>query len=174
MLNICARLGESSLVNAFKNSVGSCSVPVRHRYYDPKIKDIPRRYGYNDKLAPRGLLARSAEDKTGMPVQEYLPSDTWSERKALFGQNDYIDILGDQKIHPVSIAYNVPGWLRGFKGSEFQMLIRKRNFFGYKIQGANPDAYNKLRIRIKFLYRRMNHGWFKTRMHSKKEKLKHE
>ena len=40
-------------------------------------------------------------------------TDSWSEQKILHGQNDYIDILGSDDLHPTDIMYNVPFYLRG-------------------------------------------------------------
>jgi large subunit ribosomal protein L51 len=132
------------------------SVPVRDsHYYFKDRKPLVRRYGYEDKLAWRGALPRL---NTGLrvPKPDYNPSNVWTEKKALFGQNDYIDILGNPKLHPVLISYDVPPWLRGFHGNEYQMLIRKRNFYGRRISAMNPDGYGKMWRRIRHQYKFLN------------------
>ncbi len=59
-----------------------------------------------------------------LPMPAYQPSKTWTERKALFGQNDYIDILGDQEgVTPIQFQTQVPQWLRGFQGNEYQVKL---------------------------------------------------
>lgn len=55
-----------------------------------------------------------------MPL--YQPKKNWTEKKALFGQNDYIDILGDQEgLKPIMFQTHIPQWLKGFHGNEFQV-----------------------------------------------------
>lgn len=69
----------------------------------------------------RGPLPRIP---TGMPLPmpNYMPRKTWGEKKALFGQNDYIDILGDvEGLKPIQFQTQIPQWLRGFNGNEFQV-----------------------------------------------------
>lgn len=61
---------------------------------------------------------------TGMPLPMplYQPKKNWTEKKALFGQNDYIDILGDQEgLKPIMFQTHIPQWLKGFHGNEFQV-----------------------------------------------------
>ncbi|ODN04504.1 39S ribosomal protein L51, mitochondrial [Orchesella cincta] len=152
----------STLLNAFKASACALSAafttPVRYRYHEDKPAILQRRWGYEDKVAFRGLLPRVQTSKK-LPMPPYVPKNSWAERRALFGQNDYVDILGDdESILPIKFAYGVPSWLRGFRGSEYQMLLRKRAVFGRLTDPKNDLVYNAffVRKRLKFLYRRIN------------------
>ena len=68
------------------------------------------------------------------------------------------DILGNGALHPVQLMYTVPPWLRGFRGNEYQMLLRKRRALGPLLEDHYPTKHYNMQKRIKYLYRFLNHG----------------
>jgi len=106
-----------------------------------------------------GLLPRPEGKYEDIPVKmpEYKGKtyNAWSKERALFGQNDYIDILGDGTIHPYQLMKG-PLWLRGFKGNEMQRLIRRMKFEGKMLKDQYPTKYHKIRKQIWFLYKKYN------------------
>lgn len=127
--------------------------------YKPKIR---RRMGYKQKMHVGGVLPRPGGEEEDTPVGgwrtqpiDWKKRDQWTKKKALFGQNDYIDILGDGSIHPYQLMQGPP-WLRGFKGNELQRLVRRLKFEGRFLQDMYPTKYLDLRKQIFFLYKKLN------------------
>lgn len=95
-------------------------------------------------------------DNSLMPMPGYKDKAAWSTRKATFGQNDYIDILGNGKVHPVDLIRGPP-WLIGFRGNELQRLSRQLKFQGSELKSKNSLKFYDVNKRIKYLMWRYNH-----------------
>lgn len=110
------------------------------RWHKERIQNRDLRgYGYHDKVKRSGALPRLKNDSKRIFAAK-IPTqpDPFAPKRALLGQNDYIDILGSDDLHPVDTHYDIPGWLRGFRGSRHhQFIIRKRQ---HQLQSAVPEA----------------------------------
>ncbi|XP_033641925.1 39S ribosomal protein L51, mitochondrial-like [Asterias rubens] len=88
-----------------------------------------------------------------LPDPKTPRKDRWSEKRALFGENDYKDILGDGSY---SLKFNVktgPKWMHGWRGNELQTLIRKKKVAG---PDMGPTKFYNMLKRISYLHKRFN------------------
>lgn len=158
---------------------------VRFRYWkQQKSKPTIYRYGYKDDHFSSGLLPRDRYFNRVSCLPIYKPKDSWSWKKRIMGQNDYIDILGkvillekfgvfctflicimilfffylgDEKLHPAKICPGVPEWLRGFRGNEYLTLMRKFKTFNKSLPYQQPRKWDKMQTRFEQLYYYFNY-----------------
>ncbi|CAD6195105.1 unnamed protein product [Caenorhabditis auriculariae] len=122
-----------------KSSTKYTDAGYTFRYHQNGIDPLPRIPGC------RVSVAKPAPKKR----------DPWKESSARFGQNDYIDLLGDGSLHPAQLQYQAPTWLRGFPGqhraNELIKLIHYRNMYEKTLKENSPKRWHELRKRIKYL-----------------------
>ncbi|KAF5402767.1 hypothetical protein PHET_03916 [Paragonimus heterotremus] len=100
---------------------GSGGVPDQEPYLQPK----PTNLRYNPRLYEGGLLPRLEHTDEPVRLPEYRPRDKWAPHRAHFGQNDYIDLLGDGDLGPRDF-YTGPTWILGAR-NEFQRVCARVN-----------------------------------------------
>ncbi|KAL3068099.1 hypothetical protein niasHT_038089 [Heterodera trifolii] len=124
-----------------------------------KIKDV----GYYFRYHRPGIdaLPRIPDCKEQLYRPKYKIREPWRESQARFGENDYIDLLGDGSLHPAQLQYHVPRWLRGFPGQhraiEPVKLIHYRNLYKSKLEQNSPHKWHQLNKRIKYLLQYHNY-----------------
>ncbi|XP_059141898.1 large ribosomal subunit protein mL51-like [Physella acuta] len=137
-----------------EKQVISADRSFEHATPSPYIKPGARRYGYRKTYMTSGVLPRPDGPLRSIPP--YKVKDSWSKPKALFGQNDYIDILGDGTLHPADLLTG-PRWLIAFKGNERERLMRKMEWEGPRLKMFYPTEYNRMDKRIRYLTKLYNH-----------------
>jgi len=90
-----------------------------------------------------------------MPAWDRAKVDAWTTKKALFGQNDYIDILGDGTVHPWELI-RAPAWLKGYRGNELQRISRELATQGTFLRETFPSKYHTLTKQLFYLYKKLN------------------
>jgi len=103
------------------------------------------RYGYKDKVKRTGALPRLDEDAKKYDKQPiFEPDAAFAPKRALYGQNDYIDILGENPdaLKPQDVHYHMPKYLRGVSGydNDYQQAIKLKSALS---QTAVPEVRPK-------------------------------
>ena len=71
----------------------------KRRWHKDKVQNRDLyRHGYIDRVKQSGALPRISEESPRIKeIKVFRPSNPFAPKEALFGQNDYIDILGKKK-----------------------------------------------------------------------------
>jgi hypothetical protein len=82
------------MIRIFCRSLSTC--PARQRWHKDKVENRHwYRFGYHDEVKQTGALPRLSEDAKVVDGQRlFEPEAPFAQKRALYGQNDYIDILG--------------------------------------------------------------------------------
>lgn len=153
-----------------KLSIELAATAVSKRYFKPKSYpevddryrgEIPLRIGYEAHHHDKGLLPRlKIREKRLQTMPITMKEDPWSPNQARKGENDFIRILGDERIQQHDLLTHIPDWLRGYKGTdrEYSVLMRRRKEVEHW-KYSKPLKWLHLEQRIKFLYRRINNKY---------------
>lgn len=123
------------------------------------------RYGYNDKVKQSGSLPRISEnDKRFDNRDVYAPENPWAQKRALFGQNDYIDILGEDPdmFRPSEVNYEQPEWLREVSKNAVpyqRLLMKKKLLEETDYPETNPKSWEQLIQKMNRQQRKMSKFW---------------
>ena len=87
---------EVTLNNGWQSMINFHTSLSVSRWHKDKVanRDLYR-HGYKDVTKQSGALPRISEDSPRIhQIKVFRPSNPFAPKEALFGQNDYIDILG--------------------------------------------------------------------------------
>jgi len=129
-------------------------IPFGHRivnYEDMYVTDV----GYRAEYYKGGPKPRF-NDEEKRHMEKYMtknaPFDQWDEKAALFGQNDYIDILGDGNLSVRELNVDAPVYLRGwgFRGdrweeTQFHHVMRRLHFEEDYLLNLRPTKWWQMR-----------------------------
>jgi len=137
-------MNPSALQVASRRCLGTSSLVAR--WHKDKVENrYFWRYGYKDKVKQSGALPRLDEDAKKideMPI--FTPENPYAPKRALWGQNDYIDILGDNPdaLKPHEAHYHMPKYLRGVSGynNDYQQALKLK---AHLAETATPEVKPK-------------------------------
>lgn len=134
-------------------------------------KDVSQRreiakYGYDDRVKLTGALPRISEDenKRWDTREPYTPANPWAQKRALFGQNDYIDILGQDPdaFRPSEVNYEQPEWLRevSTNATPYQRLLMKKKLLEETdYPTTHPKSWKELNAMLGRLHNKVAKEW---------------
>ena len=84
----------------FQPSLLFHTTTINNRWHKDRVENRDLyRHGYIDRVKQSGAMPRISEDSPRIKeIKVFRPSNPFAPKEALFGQNDYIDILGKKII----------------------------------------------------------------------------
>lgn len=135
---------------------------VSQRWHKDKVENRHHyRFGYKDKVKRTGPLPRLGDDAKRIETRPiFEPSPMFSPANALRGQNDYIDILGENPdaLKPHEIQYQMPKYLRGLSGykNDYQQALKLKQYLAdTAVPEVKPKEWEFLNRRIERRYREL-------------------
>ncbi|PAA52562.1 hypothetical protein BOX15_Mlig028470g2, partial [Macrostomum lignano] len=149
------RLATEANALTTESSASGKQATTADSYLLPESRDLARKAR---PMQNGGLLPRLKDPRHEAPVvmPPYQPIDDWHPKQALFGQNDYIDILGEGEVTPKDL-YVGPNYTRLSRGSEFLRNFRRlsvqdeymKEFMPTRRSIIQLNNYNSLKYRNK-------------------------
>jgi len=157
-----SRLSVATGLNKLASTAFSTSSGCQRWHKDVKEERQIFRWGYEDRVKQSGALPRISNDSERWDHREvYAPENPWAQKRALFGQNDYIDILGEDPdaFRPSEVNYEQPEWLREVneKQTGYQRLLMKKKLLEETdYPETNPKSWEELKDVLKRLWRKQH------------------
>jgi len=161
-----AALRSMTAMTSFSGTRLLSTTSVTCRWHkDVKERRVMTHYGYNDSVKRSGALPRISEDDERWdhrPV--YTPENPWAQKRALFGQNDYIDILGEDPdaFRPSEVNYEQPEWMReiSVKNTAYQSLLHKKRLLEETdYPETHPKTWDELEKMVDRQYKKTRKEW---------------
>jgi len=145
------------IVKSLSRNFSTCQ--ISQRWHKEKVENRHwYRFGYKDKVKQTGALPRLSEDAPKIEDQKiFEPEAQFAPCRALSGQNDYIDILGEDPdaLRPQDVHYHMPKYLRGVSGYEndYQQALKlKAHMAKTAVPEVKPKDWDFLYKRVQRRY----------------------
>jgi len=150
----------SLIITSLSRNFSTCQ--ISQRWHKDKVANRHwYRFGYKDKVKQTGALPRLSEDSEKIEHQRiFEPEAEFAPCRALSGQNDYIDILGENPdaLKPHEVHYHMPKYLRGLSAhdNDYQQGLKlKAHMANTAVPEVKPKDWDFLHKRVERRYKEL-------------------